>query len=213
MPLPRPLDAVETRVLGALLEKQQTTPEVYPLTLNALLAACNQKSNREPVMEVGAGNLRDALERLHADMLVWPSEGARVRRWEHTLERRLGLEPKARALLTVLFLRGAQTTGELRSRTERMVTWGSLSEVDATLRAMAAVPDALTVELGRRPGQKEARWMHTAGGPPSAGTMPAGDPMTEPSAAPLAVRVARLEESVAALAARLEELVRARVRE
>ncbi|MGE5235194.1 MAG: YceH family protein [Acidobacteriota bacterium] len=205
MPLPRQLDPIEIRVLGALLEKQQTTPEYYPLTLNALLAACNQKSNREPMMELAEREVRAALDRLHAEMLVWPSEGARVPRWEHTLDRRLDLDAKAKALLTALFLRGAQTPGELRTRTERMVVWGSRREVEDTLSVMAAERDGLVVELHRQPGQKETRWMTTVGGPPAEAAL--AEASSADSSASLAERVAQLEERVTALAARLEELV------
>ncbi|MEW6338935.1 MAG: YceH family protein [Acidobacteriota bacterium] len=199
--MPRELDAVEIRVLGCLLEKEQTTPEYYPLTLNALVAACNQTSNRDPVMALEAADVQGALDRLHAEMLAWPREGGRARRWEHALDRRLGLDPKGKALLGALFLRGAQTVGELRARTERVVAWTSLGEVEGALRALATGEERLVVEVSRRPGQKEGRWVHTAGGPPVA---EAAEP---PAAEPLGERIARLEDRVSELSAKLAALL------
>jgi hypothetical protein len=199
--LPRELDAVEIRVLGCLLEKEQATPEYYPLTLNALVAACNQTSNRDPVMALVAADVQGALDRLHAEMLAWPRDGGRAQRWEHALDRRLGLDPKGKALVGVLFLRGAQTAGELRSRTERVVAWGSLAEVEGELRALAAGEARLVVEVPRRPGQKEGRWMHTAGGAPAAEI---GDAAT---AEPLAERIARLEARVSELSVKLTKVL------
>jgi uncharacterized protein len=197
MGLPRPLDAVEIRVLGSLMEKQQTTPEYYPLTLNALLAACNQKSNRDPVMELSEGDVRGALERLRAHALVWPTLGARVPRWEHSLTRRLELDPATAAVLTSLFLRGPQTPGELRGRSERMHPFASVAEVEATLGAVAARPEPLVTELPRQPGQKESRWAHLVGGPVEA---------TAVAPVALADRVERLEARLDELAAELESL-------
>ncbi len=201
---PRELDPVEIRVLGSLLEKQQATPEYYPLTVNALLAACNQKSNREPVMSLTEGDVRAALNRLRDDVLVWSSSGARVERWEHNLDRRLELDAGSRAVLTVLMLRGPQTTGELRSRTERLHPFDTPREVEEVLRRLAAGPEALVAELGRRPGQKESRWAHLL-----AGTL--HEPVAEErprtaAAGGLGERVAQLEAEVAALAEALEAL-------
>lgn len=159
----RLLDAVELRVLGSLLEKELTTPEQYPLTLNSLVAACNQKNNREPVTELGEAEVTAALRRLKQDALVWRSEGARAERWEHLLDRRLGLEPAKKALITLLFLRGAQTPGELRTRSERLHTFATVAEVEAALAALAAGEEPLVAELGRQPGQRESRWMHRLG--------------------------------------------------
>ncbi len=119
MALPRILDSAEIRVLGCLFEKERTTPDAYPLTVNSLVAACNQKSNRNPVRCLSQADVLATLDRLHGDVLVWPVEGARVQRWRHSLERRLALEPPAMAIMTLLFLRGPQTVNELRSRAER----------------------------------------------------------------------------------------------
>jgi hypothetical protein len=202
MSLPRALDAVEVRVLGCLLEKEQTTPEYYPLTLNALVAACNQKSNRDPVMELTETDAQGALDRLREHVLVWATSGARVQRWEHRLDRRLELDGAGKALLTVLFLRGAQTPGELRTRSERMHAFASLEEVEQALRQLAARPEPLVIELPRLPGQKERRWAHLAAGEvaiePVAGELPAGEGLAE--------RIAQLEETVASLARDLAAL-------
>ena len=203
MPAPRELDAVEIRTIGSLLEKEQAPPEYYPLTLNALLAACNQKSNREPVLELSAAEVEDALERLSHDVLVWRSESARSTRWSHNVARRWGLDPARKAVLTVFLLRGPQTPGELRSRCERMHAFASVEDVEATLAVMAEPPEPLVAALPRRPGHKEVRWCHLVGGSP----LP--EETAPVAAAPerLADRVAVLEERVATLAERLELLL------
>ncbi len=190
--------------MGSLLEKQQTTPEYYPLTLNALVAACNQKSNRDPVMELSADDVRAALERLRAEVLVWPVEGARAERWEHNADRSWELDPPARAVITELLLRGPETPGELRGRCERMHAFGSLADVEAVLRRLAAGPEPLVVELPRAPGQKESRWAHLLGEPPELAA-PAAPPRI--ASGGLAERVAGLEARVQAMEERLEALL------
>lgn len=201
----RPLDPVELRVMGCLLEKEQTTPDHYPLTLNALLAACNQKSNREPGMELAPGEVRAALERLRAEVLVWPVEGARVERWEHNADRSWELDPPAKAVIAELLLRGAQTPGELRARGERMYAFGSLAEVESVLRRLAAGPEPLVVELPRAPGQKESRWMHLLGQPPDLAVPDVAVPRA--SGGDLVQRVARLERRLEAVEERLAALL------
>ena len=193
-------------MLGCLLEKQQATPEYYPLTVNALVAACNQKSSREPVMELAEGDVRAALDRLRADVLVWPVEGARAERWEHNLDRSWELDRAAKALVTVLLLRGPQTPGELRARCERMHAFTGLADVEAALGRLAAGPEPLVAELPREPGQKERRWTHLASGaPPERSERPTTAPA---AAAPgLADRVAELERRVARLAEQLDRLL------
>lgn len=191
--------------MGCLLEKQQTTPEYYPLTLNALVAACNQKSNREPIMELCAGDVREALTRLRVDVLVWPVEGARAERWEHNADRSWELDAAARAIITELLLRGPQTPGELRGRGERMYSFASLGEVESVLRRLASGPEPLVVELPRGPGQKESRWVHLLGDPPDLTTpATAGQRST---GGDLDDQVARLEMRVSALEERLEMLL------
>lgn len=159
----RNLDPVEIRVLGALLEKEQTTPDQYPLTTAAVLAASNQKTNREPVTELSETEVTEALDRLREDVLVWRTQTARAERWEHRLDRRWELDKRSKAVMTLLLLRGPQTPGELRTRSERLHSFESVAEVEATLERMASGFDALVRELPRRPGQREARWTHREG--------------------------------------------------
>lgn len=156
----RQLDPHEARILGALMEKEQTTPDYYPMTLKAIVSACNQKSNREPVMSLRQQDVADALERLRQDVLVWRSEGARVPRWQHCMDRRWELEGAAKAVMALLLLRGAQTPGELRARGDRMMGDISTQELESTLAALAAGEEPLVRELPRRPGQRENRWIH-----------------------------------------------------
>lgn len=164
MPPTRPLDFEEMRVLGALMEKEQTTPDQYPLTIKGVITACNQKTNREPVTDLTETDVVEALDRLRLDVLTWRSEGARAERWEHRLDRRWHLSSDKKAIMTLLLLRGPQTVGELKIRSERMHTFASTDEVEATLRSMtveeAGDENALVRELPKRPGQRENRWTH-----------------------------------------------------
>jgi uncharacterized protein len=200
--LARELDTIEIRVLGSLLEKQQSTPEAYPLTLNALIAACNQKSNREPVTELSEDEVLGALERLREHVLVWKIGGTRVEKWEQNLDAKLGLDAPARAILTLLFLRGPQTPGELRSRSDRLHPFASLPEVESGLRALAGGLDPLVVEMPRRAGQKENRWAQLLGAPPSDDVRPERSAPAES----LTTRLERLEGLVSALTVELSEL-------
>lgn len=198
--LPRVLDSTEVRVLGGLMEKQLTTPEYYPLTLHALTAACNQKSNREPVMELTETEVQSALERLQQEKLIFSVMGGRVVRFEHNLDAAWHLNHAEKALLTLLFLRGAQTSGELRGRSERLHRFDSIAAVEELLREMAAHSEPLVRQLGRQPGQKESRWTHLAGG-----EVP--EPIAAAAAAePISARFARLEEKVAAIEEALQSL-------
>ena len=211
MRLPRALDPAELRVLGALLEKAQTTPEYYPLTVKALVAACNQKSNRDPVTVYTEGDVRDALEGLRKDVLVWRTEGARSERWNESVTRRLDLEPAARALMTLLLLRGPQTPGELRSRSDRLHPFNSLGNVEDGLRGLTEGMEPLVEELPRQPGQKERRWTHLLGDPevaavpPAAWSSPAASSVST-SGNPLEARLAFLEDQVSSILEQLEEL-------
>lgn len=204
--VPRTLDAVEIRALGSLMEKQLTTPEYYPLTLNALAAACNQKSNREPVMDLGESDIERALGRLQDEKLVWRVMGGRAVRFDHNLDTVWHLTRREKALLTLLFLRGPQTAGELRGRSDRLHSFDSVPEVEETLRDMAAHSEPLVRQLPRRPGQKEERWMHTVGGTIVEPEEVSAASPDAPRGEPLAVRVQRLEEQVAALVEELREL-------
>lgn len=209
MRLPKTLDSVEARVLGALLEKEQATPEYYPLTLNALVAACNQKSNRDPVMELDSSDVLDALIRLHEDVLVWQKSGGRADRWRHGLDRRWELDGPTKAIMTLLLLRGAQTPGELRGRSERLHRFSTTAEVEDALQRLAEEPEPLVVQLPRRPGQKESRWMQLAAGPPDEEPLWAASlPPTEtPVRSRLLDRIEELENRVTQIERELGRLL------
>lgn len=182
------------------MEKQLSTPEYYPLTLNALVAACNQKSNREPVMELTEVDVQSALDRLQEEKLSWKVMGGRAVRYDHNLDTVWQLRNPEKALLTLLFLRGPQTAGELRGRSDRLHRFDSTGAVEEVLRDMAAHSQPLVRQLPRRPGQKEERWAHRVAGDvfDSAAT-PAVETVSVASGEPLSTRVARLEERVAAI--------------
>ena len=166
MPLDLDLDAVDQRVLGALLEKQRTVPATYPMTLNALRTACNQTSSREPVTDYDEPMLQERLKDLKERGLVrivWADRGPRTLKYHQLLDERLSLDEAERALITVLLLRGPQAPGELRTRTDRLHAFADRGEVEQVLRRMAAAPDPLVHELERRPGQHDARWVHLLG--------------------------------------------------
>jgi hypothetical protein len=194
------LSLLETRVLGTLVEKQHTVPDAYPLTLNALLAGCNQKSSRSPVMQASESEVQAALDSLRAANLVIETSGGRVARYSHNLERVLQVPTQAAALLTVLMLRGPQTPGELRINSERLHQFADLSALEAFLQELAARPSGpLVVQLARLPGARESRWAHLLSGAPKAEA-------AAPEAERLEARVARLEGELAALKALVEEL-------
>ncbi|HUP63209.1 MAG TPA: YceH family protein [Thermoanaerobaculia bacterium] len=203
--VPRTLDPVEIRILGSLMEKQLSTPEYYPLTLNALVAACNQKSNREPVMELAEDEVQRALDRLQDEKLVWRVMGGRAVRFDHNLDSVWHLDRREKALLTLLFLRGPQTAGELRGRSDRLQSFDTVREVEELLRDMGAHSEPLVQQLSRRPGQKEERWAHTAGGA-IAEPAPAAETELRMGGEPLSARVLRLEERVEELSRALAEL-------
>jgi uncharacterized protein len=160
------LEPEDQRILGSLLEKQTTVPASYPLTANALRAACNQTSNREPVVDFDQQTVEQTARSLKERGLlriVWSDTGRRTLKYHQILDERLGLEPDERALLTVLLLRGAQAPGELRTRTERLYPFRDRDEVVACLRRLAGRPQPLVRELERRPGQQDRRWVHLLG--------------------------------------------------
>jgi uncharacterized protein len=155
------LNAMAARVVGSLIEKQLTTPDQYPLTIKSLLAACNQASNRDPVVaydETAVMATLDALKGQRFVRFVLPSHGRTAVRYRQVLGESLGLDARQCALLAVLLLRGPQTVGELRARTDRMTTFDGLDEVEHELQFLSAMAEPLTASLGRRPGQKEERW-------------------------------------------------------
>ena len=160
------LDEVEQRVLGCLLEKQRTVPTSYPLSENALRSACNQSSSRDPVVEYDQRTVLDAIARLKARELVrpvWAGTGSRVLKYHQRLDEALELDEPARALLTVLLLRGAQSAGELRTRTDRLHAFADKDAAEAALRGLAEGEAALVRELPRAPGHKDTRWVHLLG--------------------------------------------------
>lgn len=205
-----PLDVVAVRVLGSLIEKEITTPDNYPLTLNALVAACNQTSNRDPVLALDEASVSKSLDELSQRALVRGvhRNDSRARRYRHLMAESMNLHPAETAVLCVLMLRGAQTAGEIRTRTWRLFEFVDLTHVDVTLQALMTLPTPLIVQLPRRPGQKEVRYAHLLAGEPDAET-------TEPGPAVHVVqadRVEALEHEVDALRAELAEL-RARFEE
>jgi len=205
-----PIPDVELRVLGSLIEKELTTPDAYPLTLNALTAACNQTTNREPVMhleESAVAAAADALGRRHLVRGSTPM-GSRVRKYEHVLTNLLQLGRGERAVLGVLLLRGAQTPGELHARTARLADLADIDQVEGILEALAARDEQpLVARLERRPGQKEVRWAHLLGGPPAERAF-ADDAVASAAAAAMddGGRVAALERRVEELAAEMAGL-------
>ncbi len=163
---PIELDAIEQRVLGSLLEKQRTVPTTYPLSLNALRMACNQTTSRDPLTHYDERTIIAAIDRLKGRGLVrtvWTGGGSRVLKFHQLLDEVLSLQPEERALLTVLLLRGPQSAGELRTRTERLFGFDDKVAVEARLRAMAALSTPMVRELPRRPGQQDPRWIHLLG--------------------------------------------------
>jgi uncharacterized protein YceH (UPF0502 family) len=202
--IPRPLTAVECRVLGSLLEKQQAVPDSYPMTVAALVAACNQKTNREPVMELVESEVAEALRSLYRDVLVGRREGGRAVRWDQNVERRWRVSPGGKAILTLLLLRGAQTPGELRGRSERLHDFPSVAAVEAVLADLATGDEPMVRQLPREPGQKESRWMHLLGDPHELPASPAPLGAFAPGSE-LEARLTELEARVERLETKLAE--------
>jgi uncharacterized protein YceH (UPF0502 family) len=206
------LTPVETRVLACLLEKERTTPEVYPLTMNSLVAACNQTTNRDPIVAYDDQTVEDALDGLRQKQLatIVHTAGARVPKYRHRLLDEYELNPKEVALLCMLLLRGPQTPGELRSRGERLAGPLSLPEVEVTLAELARGDAPLTRSLAPRPGQKERRYVQLLSGPyeekHDQGVSPTPEPSSAPSVPGLTERLAGLEAEIAALRQALAEL-------
>jgi uncharacterized protein YceH (UPF0502 family) len=200
------LNTVEARVLGALIEKDITTPDYYPLSLNALVNACNQKSNRDPVMDLTEDSVRDALHSLQDKRFAGPASGAdsRVTKYEHRFQEVLNLNRRETAVLCVLLLRGPQTPGELRGRTERLHRFEDLDEVQATLQRLIEHDPPLAAMLPRQPGTKESRYAHLLSGKIDS-DQPAA---TSPSVATPHEddRLARLEEEVSELRRKVSDL-------
>jgi uncharacterized protein len=198
------LSLPEARALGVLVEKQHTVPDAYPLTLNALTAGCNQKSSRDPVLELSEAEVQAAIDNLKRLSLVIETSGGRVMRYAHNFGRVLEVPIQSAALLAVLMLRGPQTAAELRANSERLHRFADPSSVEAFLRELAARPaGALVVELPRQPGVREPRWAHLLSGSPDVQPAPA-------TAANLSTRkpdeLASLRAEVARLAAELDAM-------
>jgi uncharacterized protein YceH (UPF0502 family) len=168
------LDPVELRVLGSLIEKQRTTPDAYPLTLNSLRAACNQSTNRDPVVSYDDATIREALHRLGRRRWTRLAGAGRAAKYRHLLDEALGLSGAEQSLLAVLMLRGPQTLGELHQRTERLHRFSGTAEIEQLLESLAS--RELAVRVGRRPGQREERYAHLLGDRPDEEAEPAPPP-------------------------------------
>jgi hypothetical protein len=208
------LSLLETRILGVLSEKQHTVPDTYPLSLNALVAGCNQKTSRNPLIEVSEAEVAAAIDSLRGPALVVESSGGRVPRYAHNLGKVLQLPSQSIALLTILMLRGPQTAGELRINCERLHRFADISAVEGFLQELAERPaGALVAELPRLPGARENRWAHLLSGAPDiqeaatprANAEPVAD-ATVGEIAALKANVARLETEVEVLKALVDKL-------
>ncbi|MBL0394096.1 YceH family protein [Ramlibacter monticola] len=197
-----PLTLVEARVLGTLMEKARTVPDSYPMTLNALVAGCNQKSAREPVTSLAEAEVQEALDGLKRRSLAFASSGSRVMRWEHNFQRAMVVPEQSAVLLGLLMLRGPQTAGELRIHSERWYRFADISSVEAFLDEMRNRSEPkggpLVVQLPRAAGAREARWAHLLCGPVDVAAV-AASAESAVGANGLAARVAMLEEEVAQL--------------
>ncbi len=196
------LHPIEVRVLAALLEKETTTPEYYPLSLNALVNACNQKSNRDPIVNFDEDTVERALDSLREKGLLLSVSGAgsRVKKFGHRLSERLNLGRRELAILCELMLRGPQTLGELKNRADRMHHFDDLAEVESVIERQSE----LIVKLPRRPGEKEPRYAHLLSGAPA--VAPADEASPPQEMTPRGDRIGALEEEVARLRGELEEL-------
>ncbi len=199
------MDVVDVRVLGSLIEKEITTPDTYPLTLNALTTACNQTSNRDPVMDVDEGAVSNSLEELGRRSLARAVQrsDSRAKRYRHLMSESMNLHPAETAVMCVLMLRGAQTVGEIRTRAARLFEFSNPGQLDVTLHALMTLSEPLVAQLPRRTGQKEVRYAHLLSGEPllevTTGNASTGE-MPEPS------RVEALEHALAAIRLEMAEL-------
>ena len=205
--MPTIINETEARILGSLVEKQLTTPEYYPLTLNALSAACNQKSNRDPVMSLDESAILAAIDTLRDKNLVYLfyGSGSRTVKYKHMLPNVYELEPPAVAVIALLLLRGPQTAGEMRGRSDRLYPFGSIAELQETLDELAGRTEPLVVRLERQPGQKEPRYAHLLSGEVEAAAFavrshaPAGDPQSSGRIDNLEQELSELKEQFAEL--------------
>jgi hypothetical protein len=202
-----PLDSVAVRVLGSLIEKEITTPDNYPLTLNAVVAACNQTSNRDPVMALDEPTTADTLAELSRRGLAREvhRSDSRAKRYRQTMSESLSLHEAETAVMCVLMLRGAQTPGEVRTRAARLFEFRDVPHVEVTLQSLATLSDPLVVQLPRRPGQKELRYAHLLSGEPAAEAEPVAG-AAPVARADAAARIGALEDEVASLRAEVAQL-------
>lgn len=206
--MPEILSETEARIMGSLVEKQLTTPEYYPLTLNALVNACNQKSNREPVVAYDERTVTNSLEHLRDRNLVYVFYGStsRVPKYKHMLPSIYELEPSEVAVMCVMMLRGPQTLGELRTRTERLYDFTGLGDVQETLDGLMRRDEPLVVKLERQPGQKEARFGHLLSGEIDIEAFAAAQATRATRGGGDPERMEKLEEEVSALRSQVEAL-------
>lgn len=200
------LSLLETRVLGVLVEKQHTVPDAYPLTLNALVAGCNQKTSRDPILDAGEAEVQAGVDHLRALSLIVESSGGRAMRYAHNIERVLAVPSQSVALLAALMLRGPQTVSELRTSTERLHRFADVSTVEGFLHELGSRPaGALVAEIARQPGTRETRWTHLLSGTPAAdaarGSVSGNDFLAVSEVAALKANLARLEGELSALKA------------
>ena len=200
------LSLLETRVLGVLVEKQHTVPDTYPLTLNALVSGCNQKTSRDPVIEAAEAEVQAAIDHLKSLSLVMESSGGRVMRYAQNVGKVLNVPPQSVALLTILFLRGPQTAGELRINSERLHRFGDILSVEAFLEELAERKEGALVRLmPKAPGAREARWAHLLSGEPAmpaaveGAAAPAGEGVSVSELAAIRANVDQLQAEVAQL--------------
>ncbi|MCT9809505.1 YceH family protein [Acidovorax sp. Be4] len=211
-PRSTPLNPVQARVLATLMEKARTVPDSYPLSLNTLLNGCNQKSSREPVMEISESDAQEALDGLLLRSLVSPVSGSRTQRWEHNFPRGVGVPEQSAVLLALLLLRGPQTAGELRLNAERWHRFADISSVEAFLDELQERSEEkggpLVVLLPRAPGAREPRWATLLCGPVDISALPVGGSAFAPRASSSGAeqRIAALESQVQQLQARLDAL-------
>lgn len=207
---PLPLSAVEARVLGTLMEKARTVPDTYPMSLNALVAGCNQKSSRDPLTNLSEAEVQQALDDLKRRALVFESSGSRVTRWEHNFQRGIGVPEQSAVLLGLLMLRGPQTAGELRIHAERWYRFADISSVEAFLDELqsraAEKGGPLVAMLPRTSGAREPRWAHLLCGPVAAAE-PETVAATFSAPRDLQARVAALEAEVAQLRSTVQNIV------
>jgi uncharacterized protein len=205
-----PLTLAEARVLGTLMEKARTVPDSYPMTLNALVAGCNQKSSRDPITQLGDAEVQEALDGLKRRSLAFATSGNRVARWEHNFQRAMVVPEQSAVLLGLLMLRGPQTAGELRIHSERWYRFADISSVEGFLEELRDRSEdkggPLVVQLARGPGSREARWAHLLCGPVDMGAAVAAAEERSTPDGGLAARVGALEDEVAQLRAVVEDL-------